>query len=370
MFKALSNLGKVGLASGAAVVAVANGQKLQTAFNDSIARHSPNVRESISTGEESYIVLEASSPDKNESFDDDVVTRGAETAKDSFKGEKRASASTIKSKSSISDDEIDGKILSVESVQNGGVGLSDGLESTIALFTNRLKLRDHLLSSDIPSEEKGRAWEEILSGVRDVLSKPEVLDEMIRAARQLKSEDIPEDLLSLTSDSGTDSTFSELNSLPDSEQSSAKDFLPISQHVQWENLTCDYSCLICRELLAAPVITNCTHSFCGSCLNDHIGSISSADVDVVHSCPACRNPIHLTTYERVLDDSIAKKASVLNGGTSSVRWQSRRKLYLDGLKKPNNFRKSVDDAIRRAIPVVTMLVILILALFKVATNRR
>ena len=97
MFKALSNLGKVGLASGAAVVAVANGQKLQTAFNDSIARHSQSVRESISAGEESYIVLEASSPDKSESFDDDVVTRGAETARDTLKGEKRASAPTMKS---------------------------------------------------------------------------------------------------------------------------------------------------------------------------------------------------------------------------------------------------------------------------------
>ena len=370
MFKALSNLGKVGLASGAAVVAVANGQKLQSVFNDSIARHPPNIRESISTGEDSYIVLEASSPDKNESFDDEIASCGTETAKDSLGGEKRSSTVTKKSKSSISEEEIDGKLLSVESVQNGGVELSDGLESTIALFTNRLKLRDHLLSSDMPAEEKGRAWEEILLGVRDVLSKPEVLEEMIRAARHFKVEDIPEDLLSLTSDCGTDATMSELNSLPDSEQSSAKDFLPISQHVQWENLACDYSCLICRELLAAPVITNCTHSFCGSCLSDHIGSISSADVDVVHSCPACRNPIHLTTYERVLDDSIAKKASLLNGGSSSTRWQARRKQYLDGLKKPNNFCKSVDDAIRRAIPVVSMLVILILALFKVATNRR
>lgn len=363
MFKELySQLGRVGLVGGVAIAAGV--PKLHSAFNDPLARHPPNVRESIPTGEESYIVLEAGSSDRTEIFDDAVPpTTG--TAKDARGLDKKITTETIKSKSR---EEIDKP--SVELVQYGEDQLKDGVESTIALFSNRLKLRDHLLSSDIPVEEKGRAWEEILSGVRDVLSKPEVLDEMLRAARLIKPASILDDLLSLRSDCESEATMSELNSLPDSEQSSAKDFLPISQQVQWDNLASDYSCSICCELLAAPVITNCTHSFCGSCLTDHIGSISSADIDVVHSCPACHDPIHLTTYEKVLDDSIAKKAAILDGGSSSVRWQFRRKQYLDGLKKTNNFRKSVDDAIRKAIPIVTMLVILILALLKVATNRR
>ncbi|XP_059804889.1 E3 ubiquitin/ISG15 ligase TRIM25-like isoform X3 [Hypanus sabinus] len=47
------------------------------------------------------------------------------------------------------------------------------------------------------------------------------------------------------------------------------------------------SCAICLELFTEPVTTLCGHSFCRSCLSDHL------DRQELHTCPACR-----TTFER------------------------------------------------------------------------
>ena len=84
-------------------------------------------------------------------------------------------------------------------------------------------------------------------------------------------------------------------------------FVNISQGIVWENLTAEHPCLICCDLLAAPVISQCGHSFCGVCITDYVSSVEkNHEVDVELQCPACREfmPPNRLTYERHLDGII------------------------------------------------------------------
>jgi hypothetical protein len=115
--------------------------------------------------------------------------------------------------------------------------------------------------------------------------------------------------------------------------------------------------LIFEELLAAPLIINCSHSFCGVCLADHLGSISSIDIDVVHSCPCCGDPILFTTYERVLEGNITEEVGTLSRCSMSVRWQERRDKQLKHSQK--KFNRSREKAIQIAIPIVALVLVTI-----------
>jgi Zinc finger, C3HC4 type (RING finger) len=244
-------------------------------------------------------------------------------------------------------------------IRNLDTSMKSGVDSAMAIVGRGSRLKDHFLSSDIISQDRDRAWEKILSGVRDVLSNPEVMDEMITAVRKMKPDKMQEDLISLASDSGTEVSVSDIDSVADSQQSSKKDFLPVSQQLLWEDLSGDHSCMICREMLAAPLITNCSHSFCGVCLSDHVDKVTSIDIDVVRPCPVCADPISFTTYERVLDENIAKKAATIDGGFLKVRWQDRRRQYLKSLKRSQyNFNMKTENAIQIAIPLVAIVVVM------------
>ena len=244
-------------------------------------------------------------------------------------------------------------------IRNLDTSMKNGVDSAMAIVGRGSRLKDHFLSSDIISQDRDKAWEKILSGVRDVLSNPEVMDEMITAVRKMKPDKMQEDLISLASDSETEVSMSDIESVADSQQSSKKDFLPVSQQLLWEDLSGDHSCMICREMLAAPLITNCSHSFCGVCLSEHVDKITSIDIDVVHPCPVCSDPISFTTYERVLDENIAKKAATINGGFLKVRWQDRRRQYLKSLKRSQyNFNRNTEKAIQIAIPLVAIVVVM------------
>jgi Zinc finger, C3HC4 type (RING finger) len=233
------------------------------------------------------------------------------------------------------------------------------LESTIAIVSRRSKLKDLVLSSEVPAKDMDRAWEKVLDGVRNLLSDQERVDAIMNEMLKSESNKIQEELMSLASDSGTETSVSDIETVTESSMTS-KNFLPISQQHQWDDLARDHPCRLCKELLAAPVITNCSHSFCGACLNDHIESISSIDIDVVHSCPCCRYPILTPIYERVLDENIAKKVGTLSRCCMSVRWQERRDKYLkDKQKKAKNFDRITTEAIQIAIPIVALLVITI-----------
>lgn len=330
--------------TGALSVAVAH-QSATTTCHAAIPQDTrlPSFGGQVSESDESYVVVEAKLSAKEGQLDssDSSISRNqreTESVEDSKSVDTRKHARKIR---------------------NVDISMKSGVDSAMALVGRGSRLKDHFLSSDITTQDRDRAWEKILSGVRDVLSNPEVMDEMITAVRKMKPDKMQEDLISLASDSGTEVSISDIDSVADSQQSSKKDFLPVSQQLLWEDLSGDHSCMICREMLAAPLITNCSHSFCGVCLTDHVNKITSIDIDVVHPCPVCSDPISFTTYERVLDENIAKKAATINGGSLKVRWQDRRKQYLKSLKRSQyNFNRNTEKAIQIAIPLVAIVVVM------------
>ena len=251
-----------------------------------------------------------------------------------------------------------------------------GIQSAIEYVSRRSRLKDQLLPADISILERERAWEQILTGVRDVLSKPEVMDEMIEVVRKMKPAKLHDELKSLSSDAG--STMSDIDVDVDidvlkdidldsqSENKSAQSTLPYNSMIystyangqQWDELVTDHSCMICRDLLAAPVITNCSHSFCGICLTDHMDSIESTDIEVLHPCPVCNKHISYETYETVLDESIVTKVKLISPCKFKDNWGKRRQEYLM-LRKKNNkaVNHNLDVAIQCAIPVLAFLVV-------------
>lgn len=75
-----------------------------------------------------------------------------------------------------------------------------------------------------------------------------------------------------------------------------KNFLTDKQKEQLEE---ENSCSICIEVYKNPVITNCTHLFCKSCIEAH-----SAKSD---SCPLCRQKITLLKAEPLDITALVKK---------------------------------------------------------------
>ena len=247
----------------------------------------------------------------------------------------------------------------------------NSITSAIEFVSSRRKIKDSFLPAVTSSVERDRAWEQILVGVRDVLSQPDVMDKMIASVRNMNADRLQSDLNSLVSDS--DTVFSDIDI--DVDTDSLRDGSSVTKcstnnlfssklldsfhtsGLQWDELVADNQCMICKDLLAAPVITGCSHSFCGICLTDHLNSILSADVEVVHPCPMCEKHIVYDTYETNLDEAIKKDVKRIPDCKAKEQWTKRRNEYL--LKKNNNkmFNDELDFAIRYAIPVVAMLVI-------------
>jgi hypothetical protein len=81
---------------------------------------------------------------------------------------------------------------------------------------------------------------------------------------------------------------------------------------EWEELKNKYPCAICQDVLADPTNLNCSHSYCGSCLSDHLTyqhcDTDSEDEDedgndphsdkTIHFCPTCRDEITKVTFVR------------------------------------------------------------------------
>ena len=84
-------------------------------------------------------------------------------------------------------------------------------------------------------------------------------------------------------------------------------------HRKWEilrrELTC---CSLCLDVLAAPNLVDCSHSFCGKCLEDYLESATPQPVENSYflsqpPCPCCRAPIQACYYQRSLDDIIVMR---------------------------------------------------------------
>jgi hypothetical protein len=119
----------------------------------------------------------------------------------------------------------------------------------------------------------------------------------------------------------------------------------------WEALVADQKCSLCIDLLAAPVILECSHSFCGGCLHNYLGgSMVCGEVGsdaVINLCPVCRSEINSPPiYERNLDTSIVSKTKEINAsGDQYLDWQVRRETYLQVMRERDRHRE--DDRRRR-----------------------
>lgn len=95
----------------------------------------------------------------------------------------------------------------------------------------------------------------------------------------------------------------------------------------WNDLVNDHKCMICSDLLAGPVILGCSHSYCGICLQEMRDSWESEDSEITYSCPSCREEIENEIFERVLDDLIAQKVSLVIDCEPKRDWIKRRDAY-------------------------------------------
>ena len=100
---------------------------------------------------------------------------------------------------------------------------------------------------------------------------------------------------------------------------------PISM---WNELVNDHKCIICSDLLACPVILGCSHSFCGSCVTEMREAWETDGLDMVYTCPTCRNEIETEIYERVLDNIIIQKVDQIPDCEPKKDWVKRRECYL------------------------------------------
>lgn len=248
-----------------------------------------------------------------------------------------------------------------------------GITSAIEIVSRRSRIRDDLLSVTTSAYERDRAWEKVLIGVREVLSQPEIMVKMVAVVRSMKSDKLDNDIQSLLSDS--DSTYSvsdidiDTDSLDDTEKTPRKNesnnlfaSRPLeifhTSALQWDELVAYHQCMICKDLLAAPVITGCSHSFCGMCLTNHMESIYSKDIEVIHPCPVCDEHIVNETYEAILDEAIARDVHRIPSCTAKQNWIRRRNDYHLEKKRANKrVNHELDLAIQCAIPVVAFLVI-------------
>ena len=147
--------------------------------------------------------------------------------------------------------------------------------------------------NDLSTAEQDRALSHILQGVRNVLSDPVLSHDITLRAKKAVN--------------GGDFLKTSLHHQPPPLHYDQK-HVNVTQSIdRWENLIAEHPCLICCDLLAAPVIAQCGHSFCGVCITDYVSSVEkNEEVDVEHMCPACREfmPPNRLTYERHLDGII------------------------------------------------------------------
>ncbi|KAL7560820.1 hypothetical protein ACA910_013256 [Epithemia clementina (nom. ined.)] len=100
-----------------------------------------------------------------------------------------------------------------------------------------------------------------------------------------------------------------------------------------------FACHLCREYFKDPIVTNCQHYFCQSCMMDHIrqggggGGATTADA----ACPICRKDTHGVFHEPT--KLMAKKKRVL--GSTQNNQSDSWKLFAEAFSAPS--RKNDDE---------------------------
>ena len=93
-----------------------------------------------------------------------------------------------------------------------------------------------------------------------------------------------------------------------------------------DNISDEYKCQICLDLLVEPTTTVCGHSFCKTCLIQFLESNSE------QKCPLCRSPIYQ------LIENINKNISLENiiKNLFPIKYQQRLKSLNSNVNNNNN----------------------------------
>lgn len=102
----------------------------------------------------------------------------------------------------------------------------------------------------------------------------------------------------------------------------------------WDSLCLSHGCSICHDVLACPVVTNCSHTFCGACLDAQMTKVCENDASspsVAHHCPTCKKEIGSPIFERMLHRDICGKIAstglCADDNPAMAEWKKRCEVY-------------------------------------------
>lgn len=117
----------------------------------------------------------------------------------------------------------------------------------------------------------------------------------------------------------------------------------------WEQMAEKQRCVICQDLLCAPMVLKCSHSYCFHCLQEFTNKCQPADgsAEVVHTCPLCPYEFKMedAIFVRTMHDNITEEVmhfpAVVKKG-----WEERLATYLIHEKKRQAEEKKKREAER------------------------
>lgn len=183
----------------------------------------------------------------------------------------------------------------------------------------------------------GPRMHEIFATVKSIVTDPLMMKTMMKKMEEKNIKNGDSSSLSSAEDSNsTISSVSQTSHAP-SELSTSHMYANMEvPALTWEQLALRYSCSICQDVLAAPTILNCSHNFCGSCLEDWKSSCIAQEensVEVVQTCPMCKTEVECCIFERAFDAEICQAVDNVSDSESKSEWKSRRASYLEFRKK-------------------------------------
>jgi len=111
----------------------------------------------------------------------------------------------------------------------------------------------------------------------------------------------------------------------------------------WEKLKEKYPCAICQDVLSGPEILNCSHTFCGYCVQSMVDRCSCEDdLEVVHTCPLCTTPIEYRIEERMMAANIEEEVQRFPQ-EFKAHWNERRRAIVKLREKKDRRQKAAQE---------------------------